>query len=320
MPTSPRTSERFEAWATGTRWLPTLRDAVLRTAPQGEGNGSRWLGVTLVVLSACAFSTAGFFTRLIDTDVWTMLFWRGLFGGLFIAGYVIWRERAGALVASRRIGLPGLVAAGCSTAATICFINALRQTTVADVLVINATAPFITAGLAWAWTGERERWTTLAASAVALLGVVVTVGAAIGSGRLFGDVLALAMTILISAMMVVIRRYRAVSMLPAAALSAFLCALVVWPWAAPASATGWNFVDLILFGTTQFGLGLLLLTVGTRLISAPRSALIGALETPLAPALVWLAFGEVPSPATALGGAIVLAAVVGDLSVTREQP
>ena len=46
----------------------------------------------------------------------------------------------------------------------------------ADVLVINATAPFLTAALAWAWTGERERWTTLAASLVALLGVVVTVG------------------------------------------------------------------------------------------------------------------------------------------------
>jgi drug/metabolite transporter (DMT)-like permease len=313
-------SERLEAWATGTGLLPTLRDAALRAAPQGEVNGSRWLGVTLVVLSACAFSTAGFFTRLIDTDVWTMLFWRGLFGGLFIAGYVVWRERAGALAALRRIGVPGLVAAGCSTAATICFINALRQTTVADVLVINATAPFITAALAWAWTGDRERWTTLAASGVALLGVVVTVGAAAGSGRLFGDVLALVMTILISAMMVVIRRHRAVSMLPAAALSAFLCAVVVWPWADPASATGWNFVNLILFGTTQFGLGLLLLTLGTRLISAPRSALIGALETPLAPALVWLAFGEVPSLATAVGGAIVLAAVVGDLLVTKEQP
>src|SRR5947207_5405853 len=224
MPTSPRTSERLEAWATGTRWLPTLRDAVRRTAPQEEVNGSSWLGVTLVVLSACAFSTAGFFTRLIDTDVWTMLFWRGLFGGLFIAAYVVWRERADAFAAVRRIGAPGLVVAGCSTAATICFVNALRQTTVADVLVINATAPFMTAGLAWAWTGDRERWTTLAASGVALVGVALSVGAAIGSGRLFGDFLALLMTILISAMMVVIRRHRAVCMLPAAALSAFLCA------------------------------------------------------------------------------------------------
>jgi drug/metabolite transporter (DMT)-like permease len=278
-----------------------------------------WQGVTLVVLSAFAFSTAGFFTRLIDTDVWTMLFWRGLFGGLFIAGYIVWRERAGSVLAFQRIGRAGLVAAGCSTAATICFVNALRETTVADVLVINATAPFMTAGLAWAWTGARERWTTLAASLVALLGVVVTVGAALSSGHLFGNFLALLMTILISTMMVVIRRHRDVSMLPAAALSAFLCALVVWPWAEPASATDWNFFYLALFGTTQFGLGLLLLTTGTRLISATRSALVGALETPLAPALVWLAFDEVPPLATCLGGAIVLAAVVGDLLVTREK-
>ena len=283
------------------------------------GRSQSWQGVTLVVLSAFAFSTAGFFTRLIDTDVWTMLFWRGLFGGLFIAGYIVWRERAGSVLAFRRIGRAGLVAAGCSTAATICFVNALRETTVADVLVINATAPFMTAGLAWAWTGARERWTTLAASLVALLGVVVTVGAALSTGHLFGNFLALLMTILISAMMVVIRRYRGVSMLPAAALSAFLCALVVWPWAEPAGVTAWNFFYLALFGTTQFGLGLLLLTTGTRLISATRSALVGALETPLAPALVWLAFDEVPPLATCLGGAIVLAAVVGDLLVTREK-
>jgi drug/metabolite transporter (DMT)-like permease len=152
---------------------------------------------------------------------------------------------------------------------------------------------------------------------VALIGVVVTVDAALASGHLFGNFLALLMTILISAMMVVIRQRRDVSMLPAACLSAFLCALVVWPWADPASAAGWNFVNLALFGTTQFGLGMLLLTIGTRLISATRSALIGALETPLAPALVWLAFAEVPPIATCIGGAIVLAAVLADLLTTR---
>src|SRR5260370_28031574 len=285
-------------------------------AMAGDRNQS-WQGVTLVVLSAFAFSTAGFFTRLIDTDVWTMLFWRGLFGGLFIAGYIVWREGTGSVLAFQRIGRAGLVAAGCSTAATICFVNALRETTVADVLVINATAPFMTAGLAWAWTGAPQRWTTLAASVAALLGVVVTVDAALASGHLLGDFLALLMTILMSIMMVVIRQHRAVSMLPAACLSALLCAVVVWPWSDPISATGWNFVYLPLFGTTQFGLGLLLLTIGTRLISATRSALIGALETPLAPALVWLAFAEVPPIATCIGGAIVLAAVLADLLTTR---
>ena len=38
----------------------------------------RWQGTVLVLVSAFAFSTAGLFTRLVETDVWTMLFWRGL--------------------------------------------------------------------------------------------------------------------------------------------------------------------------------------------------------------------------------------------------
>jgi drug/metabolite transporter (DMT)-like permease len=266
------------------------------------------LGTVLVLLSSFAFSMAGLFTRLIETDVWTMLFWRGLFGGLFIAGYVIWRDGAQALEALRRIGQAGLVAAGCSTAATICFINALRETTVADVLVINATAPFATAAMAWAWAGLRERSRTLRAS-----GLVP----ALGSGRLLGNLLALAMTLLISAMMVVIRQQRHVCMLPAASLSALLCAVVAWPLAAPADVSSRDFFYLVLFGTTQFGLGLLLLTLGTRLISATRSALIATLETPLAPAIVWLSLGEVPPLMTCAGGAIVLAAVIYDVSDKR---
>src|SRR5262245_24142080 len=278
-------------------------------------------GTALVLLSAFAFSTAGLFTRLIETDVWTMLFWRGLFGGLLIAGYVVWRDGgAGAMAALRRIGRPGLIAAGCSTAATICFINALRQTSVADVLVINATAPFITAAMAWVWTGVVERRSTLVASAVALLGVVVMVVPTLGTGQVLGNLLALAMTVLISGMMVVMRHHRAVCMLPAAALSAFLCALVVWPWAHPLSVTASDFGWLVLFGTTQFGLGQLLLTIGLRAISATRSALIGDLETPLAPALVWMVLGEVPAVMTCVGGAIVLAAVFGDMIAARERP
>jgi drug/metabolite transporter (DMT)-like permease len=273
----------------------------------------RWQGTVVVLLSAVAFSTAGLFTRLIETDVWTMLFWRGLFGGLLIAAYVVWRDGAGTVAAIRRIGRPGLVAAGCSTAATICFINALRETSVADVLVINATAPFITAAMAWAWTGVRERRTTLLASGVALLGVVVMVVPTLGTGRLLGNLLALAMTVLLSGMMVVMRHHRDVDMLPAASLSAFLCALVVWPWASPASVTIADFAWLVLFGTTQFGLGQLLLTIGLRSVSATRSALICAIETPLAPAIVWVVLGEVPAVMTVVGGAIVLGAVFWDL-------
>jgi len=78
-----------------------------------------------------------------------------------------------------------------------------------------------------------------------------------------------------------------------------------------------DMVHLALFGTTQFGLGLLLLTLGMRLISATESALVSALEAPLAPVWVWLSFNEIPSLPTFAGGAIVMAAVAAHILTSR---
>jgi len=275
-----------------------------------------WLGGLLIIASAAAFSFAGFFTRLIALDAWTLLFWRGVYGGLFIAGYIVWVHGRETVAVIRGIGRAGLLVAACSTLATVCFINALQRTTVADVMVINATTPFFAAAIAWLWTGERESRVTLIASVAALLGVVLTFDGALPAGRLFGNALALVMTILISAMMVIIRARRDTPMLPASCLSAFALAVLVAPVANPSAGFGPNFIYLLLFGTAQFGLGLLLLTLGARLISATRSALIGSLETPLAPLWVWLAFGEVPSLMTCVGGAVVMGAVAADMLLT----
>jgi drug/metabolite transporter (DMT)-like permease len=246
-----------------------------------------------------------------------MLFWRGLFGGLLIAAYITWRERGATRAAFAAIGRAGILTASCSTIATVCFITALRETTVADVTVIYAIAPFLAAGIAWAWAGERPRRLTLIASGLALLGVVVMCGAAFSMGHVFGDILALVMTALMALMMVVIRKNRQVSMLPAACLSAFACALAVYPLAHPADVVTPDLIRLGLFGTTQFGLGLLLLTVGSRLISATRASLLANLELPFAPMWVWLAFGEIPSLLTCIGGGVVLSAVLLDLVADR---
>jgi drug/metabolite transporter (DMT)-like permease len=277
------------------------------------GEGGRSAGSLIVAASAVAFSTAGLFTRLIESDVWTKLFWRGLFGGLLIAAYIAWRERGAMRAAIAGIGRAGLLTASCSTIGTVCFVMALRKTTVADVTVIYATAPFLAAGIAWAWTRERPRRVTLVASGLAVFGVVVMCGTAQSAGHVSGDMLAFVMTALMALMMVVIRKHRQVSMLPAACLSAFACAVAVFPLAHPADVTTPDLIRLALFGTTQFGIGLLLLTIGSRLVSATRASLLANLELPFAPLWVWLAFGEVPSGLTLIGGGIVLAAVLLDL-------
>jgi drug/metabolite transporter (DMT)-like permease len=266
-------------------------------------------GVLLIFLSAIAYSSAGFFTRLIHLDAWTMLFWRGLFAGLMILCVIVVQERGRTVAAIRAIGRPGLVAALCSTAATILYLNAFRRTSVADVAVIFAAAPFLTAGLGWLWLGVTEAWATLAASLLALVGVTIMVGGAVVEGHLIGDLLAFGMTACMAIMMLIIRQQQQTSMLPAACLSALLCPLVVWPFVSPVAIDMGDMVNLFLFGTTQFGLGLVFLTLGGRLVSATENALINTLETPLAVAWVWLCFGETPSVTSFVGGIVVMAAV-----------
>jgi drug/metabolite transporter (DMT)-like permease len=71
---------------------------------------------------------------------------------------------------------------------------------------------------------------------------------------------------------------------------------------------------LALFGASQSALGLTLFSFGSRMVPAAEATLLTALDVPLAPLWVWLAFSEVPSFYTLLGGAIVLAAVFGHVA------
>jgi drug/metabolite transporter (DMT)-like permease len=278
----------------------------------------QWLGTFLVTSSAVAYSTAGYFTRLIDLDVYTLLFWRGLFAGLFMTICIVAMYRRDTLTTLRKIGVPGLFVAILSTLATICYLSALRLTTVADVMAINATSPFISGAMAWLIIGERENWKVIVASLIALAGVVVMVGPGAIDGNAVGALLALAMTFSLALMIVIMRVKKSVSMLPASCLSAFLSAAVALPFVGAATPTGMNMVNLALFGIVQFGLGLILLTLGARHVTALRSSMLSRLQTVLGPIWVWAAFGEIPATRTLIGGSLVIASALAAARVASK--
>lgn len=278
-----------------------------------DRHAQRRLGLVLSFLSAVSWSSAGFFTRFIPLDVWTLLFWRGIFGALFIGAYALWQARGGFRRMHRGLGWRGVAFALCSAVSTLALIPAFRLTTVANASVILATGPFIVALFAWTWLRERSSRSTLIAAGIAALGVAVMVAGSGGSGSRIGDGLALMAIAAMSLIVVGVRRHRGIPVLAMVALANVLVALASLPFATPGAAGPSEILLSALFAAATMIMGFVLLVLSSRLIPAVETSLISTLETPLAPLWIWLAFGEMPSHAAFLGGAVVLAAVIGHL-------
>jgi drug/metabolite transporter (DMT)-like permease len=277
------------------------------------------LGLLLVAAAAIAWSTAPYFIRQLPYDSWTILFWRGIFGTALIAMFLLGTQGRTLLSDFQRMGASGWLVATLSTIGMTAFVPALQFTSVANVAVINATAPFVTAGLAWLWLREPSKPRTLIASAVALCGVAVIVGGVRGGSDIRGIALAGVMTVAIAAMTVVVRRNREIPMAGASALSIMLGSLVSLPFAQSiANVTSGDLVTLVGFGF-QIAIGLTLFIVGSRLLPSGQAALIATLETPLMPFWIWLAFSDVPALHQLLGGALVLGAVIADILLDLRQ-
>lgn len=272
------------------------------------------LGPVLIVLAAISWSTAGFFTRFIGLDAWTILLWRGAFGGLFVGVYLMALYGRGAASQFRALGLMGWIIVVCETLGMIAFVPALKLTTVANVAIIYSTVPLITAGLAWIWIRERTSARLIVLSAISLVGVLIMVSGSLQRGDLVGDALAFAMTMGMAVTTVVLRRHPDIPFPIIAFLANIFSACFIFPLASHSFVSSGDLWNLAAFGFVQMALGLVLFGIGARLAPAGEVALIGTIETPLAPLWVWLIFGEAPPTTSLVGGAIVMASVLAFLA------
>lgn len=299
----------FPGWR-GVRLLLACRPV---TATSLHTASSHRLGLILTGLAALSWSSAGVFTRLISADLMTMLFWRGIFSGTAIFLVFLLIERGDALRQFTRMGRPGLIVAVLSAAGMVTGIGSIRYGSVADAMVIYATVPFMTAGMAYLLIGEATSRSTIVASLVALAGVVIMLlGSALdGSwgGSALGKGLAVLMTLCMALFSVIMRGNRELPMLPAMALSAWLCSLFCFGFAAPLQVSQHDLLLCAAFGTFQNAAGLVFYTFGTRRIPAAEATLLAALEVPFTPFWVWLFMNETPATMTLIGGGVVLVAL-----------
>ncbi len=274
-------------------------------------------GAILVLGAAFCWSSGGLIARHIEADVWTQVAGRGFFAAITLFLFLLVRDGRNTWSLFKALGIPGLVVACCFASASISFVIALGETTVALILVIQSTAPFIAAVIAWIWMRESPGWIRSLAMLVALFGVWYMVSGGESRGTPLGIALSCVIALAIGLATVMVRRYHSIRMTPAMCIAATILMTVglvgrytVGPDPQPVSM---NDIGLLfLFGAIQLAIGLIWFSTGARLIPAGEAALLGLLECVLGPLWVWLFLDEDPGTQALIGGALTLAAVAGN--------
>ncbi|MXX91301.1 MAG: DMT family transporter [Boseongicola sp. SB0677_bin_26] len=295
-------------------------------APPTSKADARRFGVLLVFAAGVLWSTVGLGVRMIeDAVVWQILLYRSISMSLFL--YVVIRVRSGEspFVLIRRAGIPSVIAGLSLVAAYSGGIYSMQNTSIANAMLLFATAPFMAAVLGWIILRERVRLATWVAIAVAIGGIAIMVADKSGSVLLRGSLAALGSALGFAVFTVALRWGRTAEMLPSVFLSGMFAIVVTFgicQFSGLSVALSLHDGTISMtMGVFQVGAGLILYTLGSRSLPAAELALLSLAEVLLGPLWVWLFLGETASFNTLIGGSVLLAAIAGNaVSGKRRKP
>ena len=283
-------------------------------------------GVALVLLAGVFWSSMGLAIRLIEqADVWQILFYRSIALAAFLFCIISLRSGYRPLRAIRSAGLAGAIGGAGLVFAFAGGIYAIQTTTVANAMLLFAAAPFVAAVAGWIILRESVRRATWIAMLFAAAGIAIMVVNGIASGRLAGNLSALLSACGFAVFTIALRWGKLEDMLPAVFLGGVF-AIVTTALVCNLNGSGLDIprndiLIAITMGVFQVGLGLVIFTIGSRVVPAAELALLSMTEVLLGPLWVWLVLGETASFYTLLGGAILMLAIAGNaLSGLRRKP
>jgi drug/metabolite transporter (DMT)-like permease len=271
-------------------------------------------GVLFVLAAATLWSLIAIAIRLIDeADTWAVMFWRSVGMVPALVAIILWRSGGRLWAPVRATGAAGLLGGLGLVMAFAGAIFAIRTTTVANAVFLFAATPILAALLGRLFLREAVRPVTWGAIALSGVGVFLMVreGLALGMGPGTGAALVSALGFAIFTLS--LRWGRVADMFPAILVGAVLSIVVA---AGVSAAQGGTLAvplrDIAIavgMGIFLLTFGMVLFTLGSRVVPAAELALLSMVEVLLAPVWAILILGEGASAATFLGGGVVLAAV-----------
>ena len=268
-------------------------------------------GPLLIFLGALSLSFGGLIVKSFEgATLWQILFWRSLFFTLTVLTFLIISYKKKTFKAFVESGLPGFFGGIILSFGFCGYVFAMYNTTVANTNFIISLQILFLALFGYFFLKEKISLITLTSIVLAMVGVVVMVGNSLTPGELSGNLAAFTMPITFAVLIMIVRKYPTVDMVPAQFVAGISSCLIGFLLSTKIMISPNDIFLGFLAGFFQVGFGFIFITIGARTTPSAMVGIIMLSESVLGPIWAFLFVSERPSIFGLIGGAIILSAVL----------
>ena len=278
-------------------------------------------GPLLIFLGALSLSFGGLIVKSFEgATLWQILFWRSLFFSLTVLAFLIITYKSKVLKSFYNSGLLGFIGGLVLSIGFCGYVFAMYNTTVANTNFIISLQILFLSIFGFFFLKEKINLVTLTSIILALSGVLLMVGNSLSPGELSGNLAAFTMPVTFAVLIMIVRRFPSVDMVPAqfvAGISSCLIGLLLSP---TIMISPHDIFLGFLAGFFQIGFGFIFITIGARTTPSAMVGIIMLSESVLGPIWAFLFVSEIPSLYGLIGGAIILFAVLLQFYMLLKKP
>ena len=268
-------------------------------------------GPLLIFLGALSLSFGGLIVKSFEgATLWQILFWRSLFFSLTILASLIITYKKETFKSFYESGLPGFFGGIVLSFGFCGYVFAMYNTTVANTNFIISLQILFLAIFGYFFLKEKISALTLTSIILAMSGVILMVGNSLTPGELSGNLAAFTMPITFAVLIMIVRKYPTVDMVPAQFVAGISSCLIGFLLSSKIMISPNDIFLGFLAGFFQVGFGFIFITIGARTTPSAMVGIIMLSESVLGPIWAFLFVSERPSLFGLIGGAIILFAVL----------
>ena len=173
-------------------------------------------GPLLIFFGALSLSFGGLIVKSFEgATLWQILFWRSLFFSLTVLVFLLISYKKETFKSFYDSGFAGIIGGIVLSFGFCGYVFAMYNTTVANTNFIISLQILFLALFGYIFLKEKINAITLTSIILAMIGVLVMVGNSLSPGELSGNLAAFTMPVTFAVLIMIVRKYPTVDMVPA---------------------------------------------------------------------------------------------------------